>query len=115
MPMHSTALLFDMLDTNDNDTIEFSEFKAAMLKTMMYVNNEHLVKAFRYFDKDKSGYITAPELWSVFESFEDLFNIFSSNDYDMIIKQADANQDGKISYEEFVRYMTSDIQNGYVI
>ena len=38
MPLNSTALLFDMLDTNDNDTIEFSEFKAAMLKTMIYVN-----------------------------------------------------------------------------
>ena len=106
IPLQSTAMLFDMLDTNGNGQIEFSEFKAAMIKTTFYLQENQLRKAFGFFDKDKSGYITHNELCTVFETFEDLFGMFSANDYAMLISQVDSNQDGKISFSEFVGLMT---------
>ena len=65
-----------MLDTDANGTIEFSEFKAAMLRTTIYLQADHLRKAFKYFDRDNSGFITPEELTSVFHSHSDLFNMF---------------------------------------
>lgn len=79
--MSSTSLLFDMIDTNNNNHIEFSEFKAAMIRTTFYLQENQLRKAFSFFDKDNSGYITKQELSSVFETFDDLFGIFEANDY----------------------------------
>lgn len=89
--------------------MQFSEFKVSMLKTTMYVQNTNLRKAFQFFDKDNSGLITKKELLSIFASFDDLFNMFESHDYDAIIQQADANNDGKLSYDEFCRFMTSEL------
>jgi len=47
-----------MLDTNGNGQIEFSEFKAAMLRTTVFLQGPMLLKAFQFFDKDKSGTIS---------------------------------------------------------
>ena len=99
-----------MLDTNHNGQIEFSEFKAAMLRTSIYLQQEQINKVFQFFDKDQNGTITQGELKCVFETNPDLFNMFSTNDYDAIIAQADLNHDGKISYEEFVQFTTADFQ-----
>ncbi len=52
MPYRCTNVLFDMLDTNHNGQIEFSEFKAAMLSTTIYLQAEHINKVFQFFDKD---------------------------------------------------------------
>lgn len=84
-------MLFDMIDTNGNDQIEFSEFKAAMLRTTMYLQEEQLRKAFKFFDKDNSGSISRDELKCVFSTHHDLFNMFDEADYDLVIGQADLN------------------------
>lgn len=78
-------MLFDMLDTNNNGTIEFSEFKAALIKTTLYLQENQLAKAFQFFDKDKSGFISKKELRCVFETFSDLMNVFDGNDFEQII------------------------------
>lgn len=46
IPLRSTSMLFDMLDTNNNGTIEFSEFKAALIRTTLYLQENQLAKAF---------------------------------------------------------------------
>ena len=102
-------MLFDMLDTNDNNQIEFSEFKAAMMRSCIFLNDGGLRKAFHFFDKDNSGYISRKELCCVFSTFEDLFSLFDKEDYDRLIDEVDSNQDGRISYQEFVVFMTSDL------
>ena len=65
-----------MIDTSKTKQIAFSEFKAALLRTTVYLNHNQLRKAFRFFDRDGSGYISRFELQSVFETFEDLFNLY---------------------------------------
>mmetsp|Transcript_47787 Transcript_47787/g.63128 ORF Transcript_47787/g.63128 Transcript_47787/m.63128 type:complete len:199 (+) Transcript_47787:929-1525(+) len=62
VPLSSTRMLFDMMDTNRNGSIDFSEFKAALLRTTVYMNHAPLRKAFHFFDKDNSGFITKNEL-----------------------------------------------------
>lgn len=89
--MRSTDMLFDMMDTNRNQQIEFSEFKAAMLKTTLHLHTAQLGKAFRFFDRDNSGQITKDELTAIFSTFEDLFNMFDETDFEKIIAQADLN------------------------
>lgn len=74
-----------MIDTNKNGSIEFTEFKAAMLRTTMFICEEALRKAFKFFDKDDSGNITRNELKCVFETHADFFNMTSEDDYDILI------------------------------
>ena len=47
---------------------------------------------------------------AVFHSYDDLFDIFNTTDFDKIIQQADTNHDGKISYEEFVKFLTMELE-----
>lgn len=85
IPVTATNMLFEMIDTNRNGQIEFSEFKAAILRTTMFLQENQLRKAFKFFDKDNSGFISKLELKCVFETHEDLFNMFEAADYDAII------------------------------
>ena len=68
--------------------------------TLREILNSHetfnINDAFRVFDKDNSGYITAENLREGFESH----NITVSN-IDAIMGVLDFNNDGKIDYREF--------------
>lgn len=47
---------------DNSGTIDYGEFIAATIHLNKLEREEHLVAAFRYFDKDGSGYITIDEL-----------------------------------------------------
>lgn len=47
---------------DNSGTIDYGEFIAATIHLNKLEREEHLVAAFRYFDKDASGYITVDEL-----------------------------------------------------
>merc|ERR1711972_590444 len=57
--------IFDALDDNRNGEIHYSDFLAAMLGTMIDIEDHSLRSAFRAFDKDGSGCITAASLLDV--------------------------------------------------
>ena len=61
--------------------------------------------AFRMFDKDGSGTISAEEIREVL-SFGGA-NTLSVEAVDAVIKQVDENGDGDIQFEEFVTMMTT--------
>ncbi|XP_034704049.1 calcium-dependent protein kinase 13-like [Vitis riparia] len=65
-------------------------------------NDEHLCKAFSYFDRDGNGYIERDELWDALmeDGVDDCTDV--AND---IFQEVDTNKDGRISYDEFVAMM----------
>ena len=56
-------------DIDNDGTIDYGEFIAAMLHCNKIQKEDHLFAAFSYFDKDGSGYITAEELHQACEKF----------------------------------------------
>lgn len=50
------------VDTNGKGTLDYGEFVAISLHLRKMANDEHLHKAFSYFDKDGDGYIESDEL-----------------------------------------------------
>ncbi|KAI5570107.1 hypothetical protein BDE02_11G003900 [Populus trichocarpa] len=69
--------------------------------------DEHLYKAFQYFDKDSSGYITRDELESAMKEY----GMGDEATIKEIIAEVDADNDGKINYEEFCAMMRSGTQH----
>ena len=53
--------IFQALDTTQSDEIHYSEFLAAMVSTRIAMHDDLLLAAFKRFDCDNSGRITARE------------------------------------------------------
>ena len=91
-------------DKDGSGSLDKEETKKFVKNTLSEMNDSgefseaDFEACFKEFDKDGSGYITKGDLKCVFETYEDLFNMFDSSEFDHLIAQADTNQDGKISY-----------------
>ncbi|KAL8130183.1 hypothetical protein V2J09_019338 [Rumex salicifolius] len=118
--------LFDEMDTDRNGKLSFDELKAGFVmlgqplsdsdvQTILDAvtmsihikrlgTDEHLLDAFKYFDKNQSGYIELDELKEA----------LSENDIDPIndqvihniVLEVDLDKDGRISYKEFKAAMS---------
>jgi len=64
---------------------------------------EEIREAFRVFDKDGSGQISADEMRSVMAN---LGENLTDEEIDEMIREADVNGDGEVDFEEFARMMT---------
>lgn len=100
------AELQDMMnevDTNGNGTIDFPEFLNLMAQKMRDTDSvEELTEAFLVFDKDQNGFISAAELRHVMSN---LGEKLTGGVVDEMIREADADGDGQIDYQEFVKVM----------
>ncbi|KAI4739537.1 putative calmodulin [Aureobasidium sp. EXF-12298] len=103
----SQTELEDILNEIDKDgsgSIEFDEFLSMMGRKVQQADSEsELRAAFAVFDRDGSGTISAEELRNVMKSIGE--NL-SDSEIDEMIKEADANGDGNIDYDEFVKIMS---------
>ncbi|XP_069122988.1 calmodulin-like isoform X2 [Argopecten irradians] len=82
-----------------NGTIDFEEFLHMMARKMKETDSEEdLREAFRVFDKDGNGYISAAELRHVMTN---LGEKLTDEEVDEMIKEADLDGDGMVNYEEF--------------
>lgn len=68
-------------------------------------SQEEIQEAFKVFDKDGNGYISAAELRHVMTS---LGEKLTEEEVDEMIREADVDGDGQINYEEFVKMMVSE-------
>ncbi|MCL7041534.1 hypothetical protein MKW94_025623 [Papaver nudicaule] len=95
-------MLIEAVDTNGKGTMDYGEFVAVSLHLQRMAYDEHLRKAFSYFDKDKNGYIELQELEDALleDGTEDCVDV--AND---IFQEVDTDKDGKISYDEFAAMM----------
>ncbi|XP_071738908.1 calcium-dependent protein kinase 26-like [Rutidosis leptorrhynchoides] len=92
--------LMDAADLDNNGTIDYGEFIAAMLHLNKVQKEEHLFAAFSYFDKDGSGFITAEELHQACEQYG-----LGDIPLDEVMDEVDKDNDGRIDYSEFVDMM----------
>ncbi|MBA0602253.1 hypothetical protein Gorai_002440 [Gossypium raimondii] len=92
--------LMNAADVSNSGTIDYGEFIAATIHLNKLEREEHLVAAFQYFDKDKSGYITIGELKQVCAELN-VTNVLLED----IIQEVDQDNDGRIDYAEFVAMM----------
>lgn len=104
------AELQDMItevDTNKDGTIDFKEFLKLMSRKMKDTDSEEeLREAFKVFDKDGNGYISAAELRHVMTN---LGEKLTDEEVDKMMTEADTDGDGQVDYNEFVRMMVSSI------
>ena len=92
--------VFDSIDTNENGSIDYTEFLAFMLDESFYMNEDKLNEAFKVFDPDDNGLITV-------ENIKKLLNI-EDKDSEILnefIKDNDKDGNGKIDYREFIKMM----------
>ena len=89
--------MFKAVDIDNNGFIDYSEFVIASMNEKQLLTNEKLSAAFKMFDKDGSGMISAAEIKEVLGFGKNI----PEEAVNEIIKQVDENNDGEISFEEF--------------
>jgi len=90
--------LLSMLDSDNSEEIEYSEFLAAALVGRVNAHEGLLRRTFSRFDRDSSGLISAAELREV------LGDSFEGSDMDELIRAVDTSGDGHIDFDEFMAY-----------
>ena len=92
--------MFAQIDIDGSGSIDYTEFVMATMNEKNMQSNEKLMQAFRMFDKDGSGTISAEEIKEVLG-----YNTSNSRVIEDIMKEVDENGDGEIQFEEFVHMM----------
>jgi len=93
--------IFHAIDAANNNEIQYSEFLAAMVASRINLYDDFLETAFRRFDTDSSGFISFENLKTV------LGDSVTDTDLKEMMREVDANNDGKISKQEFTDYIHS--------
>uniref|UniRef100_A0A803QQ48 EF-hand domain-containing protein n=1 Tax=Cannabis sativa TaxID=3483 RepID=A0A803QQ48_CANSA len=93
------------IDANGNGAIEFEELVQAILPDIndqVLVNQDQLLEVFRSFDRDGNGYITAAELAG---SMAKMGHPLTFRELTEMMREADTNNDGVLSFNEFATIM----------
>ncbi|PAN21804.1 hypothetical protein PAHAL_3G489700 [Panicum hallii] len=99
-------------DADGDGAIDFAEFLGLMARKAAAGGagagdaaadpDEELREAFKVFDKDQNGYISAAELRHVMIN---LGEKLTDEEVEQMIREADLDGDGQVNYDEFVRMM----------
>ena len=92
--------LLKSMDVDGSGEVDYEEFLAATLAVNKLKNESNLERAFAYFDKDDSGFITVDELMSVVKEFK----LGDQMDVNQMLSDADRDDDGKIDYGRVPRH-----------
>jgi calmodulin len=101
--------IINMIDADGNGTIDFQEFLTLMARKTKGVavdSEEEIREAFRVFDEDGTGLISAAELR---DGMSNLGEKLTDAQVDEMIQEADDDGDGHVSYNEFVKMMAPSV------
>jgi calcium-dependent protein kinase len=84
-------------DPDGNGVLDYTEFLVATCNKKTMLSEESLLRTFKMFDDDSSGYITIDEVKMILGCGKTI----SEEAWKSVIEEVDQNGDGKISYEEF--------------
>ena len=106
---HTEAELQEIIseiDIDDNGSIDFPEFLTMMARKMKENNNhkDEIHEIFKVFDKEGNGFISVAELSHVMTS---LGEELTEEEVKEMIKEADIDGDGQVSYEDFKKIYLS--------
>ncbi|TKY67446.1 Calcium-dependent protein kinase 24 [Spatholobus suberectus] len=103
LPDPDVQMLMDAADIDGNGTLNYEEFITMNVHLRKIECDEHLSEAFRFFDKNQSGYVEFEELKDALSDDESE----ASNDEVIkdILNDVDLDKDGRISFEEFKAMM----------
>ncbi|XP_027368242.1 calcium-dependent protein kinase 29-like [Abrus precatorius] len=93
--------LMDAADVDKNGTIDYCELITATMDQHKLEREDNLSKAFQYFDKDNSGYITRDGLRQAITEYQMGDEISIEEAFHCI----DSDKDGRIDYHEFATMM----------
>jgi calcium-dependent protein kinase len=96
--------IFRSIDFNKDGQINYTEFLAATVDKKKALTLQNLTFAFHHFDVDNSGYITESGLVEVFH--REGRHMTQEQVHDIML-QADSQNKGKISFEDFTKIMKS--------
>ena len=93
--------IFELVDADHNGYIGYEEFIRATVDRNKVLTDQKLESAFRLFDKNGDGFISAIEIKEVLGKDSKL----NDDIWKSIVKEVDINGDGEISLEEFKSMM----------
>ncbi|XP_034578869.1 calmodulin [Setaria viridis] len=100
---NSHTSMIAMVDSDGDGAINFEEFSMLMeLKPNGVDSDEEMTRAFRMFDMDKDGFISEAELCHIMYN---LGSNLSGDEVKEMMRVADTDGDGRLSYEEFKQIM----------
>ncbi|KAK6256916.1 hypothetical protein QUC31_000375 [Theobroma cacao] len=103
-----TQQLMDAADVDKNGIVDYIEFITATMHRHWLEREDNIYKAFQFFDKDNSGFITRDELRHAMTEY----GMGDEATIDEVIEDVDIDKDGRINYEEFVAMMRRGTQDG---
>merc|ERR1712139_295927 len=99
--------IINEVDADGHGTIDFPEFLTMMARKMKDTDSEEeILEAFKVFDKDGNGFISAAELRHIMTN---LGEKLTGEEVDEMLREADIDGDGQINYEEFVKVMMAKL------
>ncbi|GKV17796.1 hypothetical protein SLEP1_g28257 [Rubroshorea leprosula] len=101
LPEAEIKELLDAADVDSSGMIDTTEFIAATMHRHRVETEENLSKAFQFFDKDGSGFITRDELRQAMTRY----GMGDEATIDEILNDVDTDRDGRINYDEFAAMM----------
>lgn len=93
--------IFEKIDVNRSGDISYTEFLTATSATRAASSKSTMMAAFDRMDADGSGYLEVAELTEILHGY------FTKDEVKRLLGNADANRDGRIGREEFVRLLAS--------
>ena len=97
--------MIHIIDLDGNGVIDYNEFLNCAINKEKIVSNERLEIAFKTFDSDGSGKICVDEIMDIFTKGAKNKEGINKEVFEKMVKGADENGDGEISFTEFKAIM----------